>query len=322
VINYEEALPCLFFDYGLFAREQNAGEGQLTHTEFGGRLALAIPLTKRRNDRALNLRVGMALARGQRTINYAGLVFLDQLHPIFGLLDANGNANASSVQLHQGRSPWFTASSFGIALKGGVQNRRYRLNNRPVTYDFGVAVHNFAGTVSRDQRQTQSLTGLDANLRERWVISGSADIVLRRIKRKYWSLHPQLMVQQQAGMGYLELGAAVSYDRHLEVGFYQHLARNVGEAANWSSLRLGMGGLVAGEYNRVDVALTYAFQYGGLKNFVRAPFELTAIYSFGKSVSCLATGQPNDFVSRKSGQIECFNFGTAQGRIYDNIWFD
>jgi hypothetical protein len=321
-LNYEEALPCLFFDYGLFVRKQTEGDGQLTTNEFGGRIAAALPLMKGRTDRALNLRFGLALARGQRSVNYNGLIFLDQLNPITGLLDANGNPNLSSVQLREGRSPWYTASSLGIALKGGAVNRRYRLDNRPVTFDLGLAVHNFAGLVSRDQRQSASLIGLDATLRERWVASGSASVVFNKVKGHYWSVHPQIVVQQQAGIGYLEVGAAVSYDRYLELGFYQHLANNAGEGANWSSLRLALGSLLAGEYSRVDVVFSYAFQYGSLKNYVQAPLELTAIYSFGKSVTCLATGQQNDFARGNAGRVDCFSFGTAQNRMYDNIWYD
>ena len=39
----EESLPCLFFDYGLFARRDEEGAGKLTTSEFGGSIAIAVP---------------------------------------------------------------------------------------------------------------------------------------------------------------------------------------------------------------------------------------------------------------------------------------
>nr|WP_256534354.1 type IX secretion system membrane protein PorP/SprF [Lewinella sp. JB7] len=321
VVNYEEGLPCLFFDYGLFARQNSQGHGQLVTSEFGGRVAVAIPLTQSgATDRVTNLRFGLGMSRGQRRIDYNGLVFLDQLHDVTGLIDWNGDPNTSSfVPAGPGQSPWYTSTSLGASIKGGILNRQHRTGERPITYDIGVAVHNWKGLVSQDGRQTASLNGNDTALRERWVVSGNASLVVAKRNRRYWSVHPLVVAQRQGRFAYAEVGGGLSWNRNFELGLYQHLATTGEAGTNWTTVRTDVGTVLPDGYTRVDLGLGWSFQYGSLKNHVRAPFELTATFSFGKSISCLATGGNYDFVS--SRKQSCYSFGTARNRIYDNIWY-
>ncbi|MBB4077631.1 hypothetical protein GGR28_000232 [Lewinella aquimaris] len=320
VVNYEEGLPCLFFDYGLFARRNSQGHGQLTTSEMGGRVAVAIPLTKNSTDRVSNLRLGLGLTRGQRRIDYSGLIFLDQLSDVTGLIDWNGNPNPTGfVPADRTGSPWYTSTSLGASIKGGMLNRIQRIGDRPITYDVGVAVHNWSGLVSKDGRQTASLIGLDGGLRERWVFSGNASVVVAKKNKRYWSVHPLIIAQRQQQFSYLELGGGLSWNRNFELGLYQHIANSSEGKANWMTVRAEMGTVLPDGYTRVDLGLGWSLQYGSLKNYVRAPFELTATFSFGKSITCLATGGTNDFTS--GGRPACYSFGTSRNRIYDNIWY-
>ncbi len=324
-ISYEEGLPCFFFDYGLFARTDTEGDGGLTTDEFGGRLAIAVPILKQYRNPTLNLRAGFGLTRGQRRIDYNSLLFLDQLDQFYGPVDENGAANPTGFLPPNGSvSPRYTTPSFGVSLKGGINTRYNQQRQRPVTFDVGAAVHNFASLTTRDSRQTASLLGMDVPLGQRVVLSASGSAVVATHDKRYWTVHPLLVVQLQEGLGYLETGAALSWNRNLEVGFFQHWARPAegGPAANWSTLRVEVGQILPGDYTRVDVGMSWSFQHGPLKNFVRAPFALTATLSFGRSLGCLAVGRPeNDFVRGARGKTDCYSFATARNRIYDNIWY-
>ncbi|TXF91234.1 type IX secretion system membrane protein PorP/SprF [Neolewinella aurantiaca] len=325
---YEETMPCFFLDYGFFFHERTEGEGQLKTTEFGGRVAAAFPLSRKRASNQYNLRIGFGLTAGQRSINFGDLTFLDQLNPFFGLNDADGNANPTGFQPSSGGglSPRYTTPSLGFALKGGLNLQK----TRSTTFDVGVSVHNLGFLVGPDSRQTASLLGLDNALGERWVFSGVLDHVFAKVNGRYWSVRPLLLVQQQAGLGYLEAGAGVSWNKNMLVGAYYHQAnpQSAGANVNWTSLQVEVGSILPGprtqrQKSRIDLALSYSFQYGRLKNTVRPPLELTATFSFGTSGACALLGYDVDGeanMARKSG-TSCHNFTSARNRLYDNIWY-
>ena len=319
---YEEALPCMFFDYGLFVRQDEEGAGRLTTSEFGGRLAVAIPVLQRSAKRTTNLRIGAGLTRGQLRIDYGGLTFLDQFTNSTGRLDQNGRLLTTSFRPGQAtESPWYSAVSLGASLKSGIKERgQGSRRDRPITYDLGLAVHNWAGMISEDNLQTNSVAGIDAVLQERWVGSAHASIVVAKRRQRYWSVHPLLIAQRQDRLSYFEVGSGVSWNRNLEVGIYHHLAQGGAEAADWTSIRTVFGSVLPGGDTRIDLGLSWAVQHGRLKNYVRAPFELTATFSLARSVSCLVTGKENDFTRPGGGGVSCYNFATAGQRIYDNVW--
>ena len=318
---YEEALPCLFFDYGLYVRQDEEGAGGLTTSEFGGRFAVAIPVWQRGRHQTSNLRIGAGLTRGQQRIDFGNLTFLDQFSNATGRLDQNGRPLPTSFRGGvQAESPWYTAVSLGVSLKRGVKEQQGPRSNRPLTYDIGLAVHNWAGILSEDSRQSNSLNGLDARLRERYVASAHANVVVAKRNQRYWSLHPLLIVQHQAGLTYAELGTGISWHRNLEVGVFHHLSQLGREGVDWTSIRTVFGTVLPGGYTRVDLGLSWAVQHGYLKNYVRAPFELTATFSFARSVTCVAIGKSGDFTRARGGGVHCYNFATRGERIYDNVW--
>ncbi|MEM1357666.1 MAG: PorP/SprF family type IX secretion system membrane protein [Bacteroidota bacterium] len=322
-VTFEESLPCFFLDYGLFARQDEEGEGKLTTTEFGGRIAAAFPLSKKNADDVLNLRVGFGLAFGQRSVDFSKLTFLDQLDPFFGLVDENGNANPTGFQspLNGGASPRYSTPSFGVSLKGGLN----RSSKRPLTFDVGIAVHNLGLFVNPDSRQSASLLGLDNALGERWVFTALADVVFARdARRRYWSARPSLVIQEQEGLRYAEFGSGLSWNKTVNVGAYYHVSYDNADSANnesWTSLQLEIGDRLGQSDTRLDIAFSYAFQFGFLKNYVRPPLEVTATFSFGKSTTCMLMGYGDEAVMSRRNATSCFNFTTARNRLYDNIWY-
>ncbi|MEL7161681.1 MAG: type IX secretion system membrane protein PorP/SprF [Bacteroidota bacterium] len=321
-LTFEESLPCFFLDYGLFARRDEEGQGKLTTSEFGGRIAAAFPLSKKGASNVFNLRVGLGLAFGQRSVDFSKLTFLDQLDPLYGLVDADGNPNPTGFQapLGSGASPRYSTPSLGVSLKGGLNRRGVR----PITFDVGVAVHNLGGLVSPDSRQTSSLLGLDNALGERWVFNALADAVVARKNRRYWSVRPAVVYQTQEGLSYVEVGTGLSWNRTINVGAYHHLSHDVSGAADnlsWTSLQLEIGGRLGESSTRMDLAFSYAFQQGYLKNYVRPPLEVTATFSFGKSTTCLLMGYDDIADMSRKNATSCFNFTTARNRLYDSIWY-
>jgi type IX secretion system PorP/SprF family membrane protein len=322
-VTLEESLPCLFFDYGLFARRDEEGAGKLTTSEVGGSFAIAIPLRLKAMDPydAMNIRIGFGMAFGQRRILFERLTFLDQLDPFFGLVNVDNISNPTGfvAPLNSGQSPRYSSPSFGVSLKGGFNAN----SKRPFTFDVGIAVHNPAGLVSRDSRQTASLLGLENALGERWVFSAQADWVPVKRNSRYWSVRPSLLFQQQDGLGYLEVGTGVSWNKVVVFGLYHHTATpsSVGQNVHWTSGQMELGGRIPGTDTRLDIALSYAVQHGFLKNYFRPPLELTATFSFGQSTTCAALGYGDEAWFSKKRSTNCYNFTTAKNKVYDNIWY-
>lgn len=321
----EESLPCLFFDYGLFARRDEEGAGKLTTSEFGGSFAVALPVGKdkpgRTNKLNLNLRLGLGLAFGQRRVDFSALNFLDQIDPFFGLVDADNNPNPTGfvAPAGAGDSPRYSTSSLGFSFKGGYD----ATGPHPLSFDVGVAVHNPGALTGPDSRQTASLLGLDNALGERFVYTGRLDWVVTRANGRVWSLKPSVVYQAQEGLSYLETGAGVSWNRAVTVGGYYHQARptSAGRNVGWSSAQVELGGRLPGTQTRFDLGFSYAFQHGFLKNYVRPPLEVSAVFSFGRSTTCALLGYDDDSWMSKSNSTACPNFVRAKSKIYDNIWY-
>lgn len=321
----EESLPCLFFDYGLFARRDEEGAGKLTTSEMGGSVAVALPLGKDKPGKIrklnLNLRLGLGLAFGQRSIDFSALNFLDQIDPFFGFVDADNNPNPTGfiAPLDAGASPGYSTSSIGFSFKGGYN----AAGDHPLGFDVGMAIHNPGAFTGPDSRQTASLLGLDNALGERFVYTGRLDWVLTRANGRSWSLKPSFVYQTQEGLSYLETGVGISWNRMVTVGGFYHQARpnSVGRNVGWSSAQLEIGGRLPGTQTRFDLGFSYAFQHGFLKNYVRPPLEVTAVFSFGRSTTCALLGFEAESWMSKNNSTACPNFVRAKSKVYDNIWY-
>ena len=321
---FEESLPCLFFDYGLFARRDEEGAGKLVTSEAGGSVAFALPIRWKGQDRydGMDLRMGGSLSVGQRRIDFSALTFLDQIDPFFGLVDANDVPNPTGFvpPAGMGDSPAYTTGAIGFSLKGGLRAR----SAHPINFDVGAAVHNPGFFTGPDSRQTASLLGLDNALGRRIVLTGRADYVLRFNRYYSWSVRPSTVYQSQDGLSYFEGGVAVNRSQVLTLGAYYHTARpaGVGRNVSWTSLRLEIGDRIGKTQTRFDLGVSYALQNGFLKNYVRPPLEISAVFSFGKSVTCgLVTGDSSKGWMSKENKTACANFLKGTRRIYDNIWY-
>ncbi|MEL6669884.1 MAG: PorP/SprF family type IX secretion system membrane protein [Bacteroidota bacterium] len=324
-VTFEESLPCFFLDWGVVATRDEEGEGLLTTNEFGFRTAFFIPTSGRRHSTISsgNLRFGIGLHWGQRTIDYSRLTFLDQIDPTYNLTDADGRPNVSAFNAagESADTPRYFTPSLGVAWRH-IMNRR---DDRSWVIDLGLAVHNWGGLVSVDARQTASLLGLDNPLGERWIASAVGEKVVYTRQGRYWAVRPSAVMQWQEGLGYLELGMGLTWQRNATFGMFYHHAKSpdTGQNTNWLSLQFELGFVHPNRKSRFDFGLSYSLQNGPLKNYVNAPLELTArLHLGGRSISCSIAGLEEEG-AYKNKQTNCYLFHVSPSRqkIYDNIWY-
>lgn len=324
---FEDSAPCFFMDWGAVATHNVEGEGLLATTEFGLRSAFFIPVgqgNRRTPTKYLgNIRVGFGLHYGQRSIDFDRLVFLDQLDPLYGLVNREMQPNQTDFEAPAtNNSPWYFSPSIGVMYRYVVDTEL----DDSWAFDVGAAVHNWGGLISRDSRQSASLLGLDNQLGERYVLSLAADKVLTKDKGRYWAIHPQAVYQSQQNLRYLETGSTLSWSGNFTFGLFYHLAAptNLDQPnSNWTSLQLEMGKVIPNTSTRIDLGFSFAIQHGGLKNFVRAPFEFTAIMSFASSATCNFIGRQGEVPYNTKG-VHCkrFNVSPSRRKLYDDIWYN
>ncbi|MEM8586369.1 MAG: type IX secretion system membrane protein PorP/SprF [Bacteroidota bacterium] len=322
----EESVPCFFLDWGLGFTHAKAGEGPLEINQIEFRAAIhgkTFPISR---DGLIDLRAGFSIGRGDRSLDWEQLVYLDQYDALYGLVGPSG-ANQTAFAPGTTESTGYWTNSIGIAgrLIGNTGS------GQSLTADVGVAIHNWGGLSSIDDQQSPSLLGQDLMLGERYVFAANVQIPVHQRTRDFWALAPAAMFQTQEGLQYLEVGMDVVYKRDLRLGIYAHAAQFEYSQANtnWVSLRANFGKTLIHGYDsqaskRIDFGVALNINSGGLGNLDRPSLEFTAALSFGgKSPSCSLSGSSDDGrYEDQSQRCYQFNVSGARDKIYDQIWYE
>lgn len=316
----EESMPCSFFDYGLSLLQDQEGSGYLKTQQFGGMLAAPLRLPEFRpfSGDIFQLRLGIGLLWGQQSIDYSRLLFIDQLDPKYGLVDADGLPIPSAfAPPNDGRSNWYFKPSGGAVLQyvaNPTSRKAFYLN-------IGAAIHNLI-PLGGDQGQSWSLLGIGTATVPRYTFFANGEWVLGYLDHEYISFRPQIFVQQQRGLSYWESGGTLSFSKMVSAGFYYHGSRTFADqpSTNWGSAQLEVG-FFSGENSRIDLGFGYAFNFSGLRNEVANVYELTLRFSFATSPMCRLGGQPADYDKKRS--LPCPTLReAARSKIYENIWYN
>ncbi len=319
---YEESMPCSFFDYGLSVIRDTEGAGRLRTHQFGGMLAAPLRLDHPLDRNQLQLRLGLGLHWGQQAIDFDRLLFIDQLHPKYGLTGPDGQpiASAFTPPADGGGSSVYFQPSGGVALRYVVNPR----SKQAFTLVGGVAAHNLVPwDGAENSGHSWSLLGLGTPTIPRFTMFLNADIVTGDLGNHFFSLRPQVFAQTQRGIAYLEGGVDLSLSRQYTAGFYWHASRPDGRhtATNWGSFRLETG-FFTSRTMRIDLGISYAYNVSGLRNAVNDIYELTVRFNFLASPMCSLSGRPVENGQPKT--LKCPTLSERGGRkkIYENIWYN
>ncbi len=318
-LTYEESMPCSFFDYGLSLLHDTEGEGLLNTLKLGGMIAAPLRLPDSRNGDIFQIRLGMGLHWGQQYIDYSRLLFIDQLDPKYGLVNANGQSISSSFAApNDGYSNWYFQPSGGIVFQ-------YILNatkKKAIDLMAGFAVHNLVPLIGATERgHSWSLLGIGTPTAPRYTLFARGEIVTGYYGNNFFAVRPQFFAQRQRGITYWELGSHLSFSKQFSIGGYLHASRpNEGLASsNWGSAQFEVG-FFPSELSRVDLGFGYAFNFSGLRNHIGNIFELTLRFSFASSPMCTLAGNPAPYDPKRT--IPCPTVRrSGRNKIYENIWY-
>lgn len=317
----EESLPCSFFDYGLSLLQDTEGAGKLRTQQFGGMLAAPLRLSAPAAKNLSQLRIGIGLHWGQQNIDYSRLLFIDQLHPKYGLMGPDGLPITSAFSPpNEGFSNWYFQPSGGLSFRYIINPRSKYASNLTT----GIALHNLVPWTGANGRgHSWSVLGLGTPTVPRLTYFFRWEKVLGYLGRNFVSIRPQLFMQSQRGIAYMEGGLDVSFSRQFTGSFYLHASRpNEGlSSTNWASIQVETG-FFPGHSSRIDLGMGYSFNTSGLRNFINNIFELTLRFSFASSPSCSLAGEPAAYGKNRPLPCPTIRESSGKNKIYENIWYN
>ena len=317
---YEESMPCSFFDYGFAVSQDQEGEGHLRTRQFGGMLAAPIRFSPPQAKNIVQLRLGIGVFWGQQSVDYSRLLFIDQLHQKYGLSGPDGQPIPTAfVAPNDGLSNWYFQPSGGASLRIVMNPRNPRNSN----INMGIAMHNLVPWTGANGRgHSWSVLGLGTPTVPRLTYFLSWEKIAGRLGRDYLAIQPQVFMQTQRGLAYLEMGGDVSFSRQFTLGAYYHTSRPYeGQpSTNWGSVQVETG-FFANKKSRVDLGFGYSFNVSGLRNFVDDIYELTLRFSFASGPACSIAGQPPSYTGRQLERCPTLMQSAGRNKIYENIWY-
>jgi type IX secretion system PorP/SprF family membrane protein len=317
---YEESMPCSFFDYGFAVTQDQEGEGHLRTRQFGGMLAAPLRLSPPSANNIVQLRLGIGIFWGQQSVDYSRLLFIDQLHPKYGLSGPDGQPIATAfLAPNDGLSNWYFQPSGGANLRIVMNPKNPYTSNINV----GIAMHNLVPWTGANGRgHSWSVLGLGTPTVPRLTYFLSWEKIAGRLGRNYIALQPQVFMQTQRGLAYLEMGGDVSFSRQFTLGAYYHTSRPYENqsSTNWGSIQIETG-FFTNRKSRIDLGLGYSFNVSGLRNFIDNIYELSLRFSFAAGPACSLAGQPPAYLGQQLYQCPTLLQSAGRNKIYENIWY-
>lgn len=318
-IQYEESLPCLPFDYGLGFGFDEEGDGLLRTYDLGAKVAGG-PTTEIGKG-LLNLRLGLNAQFTQKKVDFSRFVFSDQLDPKYGPIDAYGIPNPTNfVPPNETRSLILFTPTVGFVVNYLSNQKGYR----PMSLQFGGALHNAYSLGRPRNGNTESLLGLETDIPDRYNLFLRAEFIPVNRRGNFFSVSPSVFHQKQGGLSYWEGGLRMGLNRFAGTGLYYHtsVSRLTGASTNWMSLYVDFGDVINDYRGRVDVGGTFSWSKSGLKNFVGPIFELSVTYHWARSMVCRTGRRGEDYTGQRNDPVcPTWTFTNERKRMYENIWY-
>ncbi len=234
---YEQSLEKLNSGIGLTVLSDDAGGGIYKTNRVNAIYGYQVSVS-----RDFHVKFGLSAGFIQNRLDWDGLLFLDQIDPLYGPNDPEGNPNISEEQRPENPTKTLVDISAGLLAYGG---RFYG----------GVAVHHLNRP---DERLLEVNQNLAIGLPLRFTVHGGAEIPLPGAGGRNGPtfISPNLMFIQQGGFGQVNAGAYAGFGMVFGGVWYRHALSNSDAAIL----------LVGFNYGVLRIGYSYDFTISGLAN--------------------------------------------------------
>lgn len=218
---YEQPLEALNSGLGLLAMADVAGDGIYKTNRFSGIYGYQVRVTP---DFAMKFGVEAGLI--QTRVDWNQLIFLDQLDPLTGATDGEGNPNLSQDQPPESLNKTVVDISAGLLAYGG-------------NFYAGVSVKHL-------NRPNDNLYEVNSNLSVgmplRFTVHGGGEFTLERgnNRQRPAFISPNVMYIQQGDFGQINGGAYAGFDKFYGGLWYRHTLENADAVIGLVGVRHGV----------------------------------------------------------------------------------
>lgn len=205
--SYDQFVPALNSGFGLLLMSDNAGGGLMKSTWVNALYAYSV-----RMNEDVGMKFGVQAGFRQLRLDWDRLVFLDQLHPLTGPVDASGNPNPTNELPPESLSnTQFDVSAGLLAYTGSIYG--------------GISLHHLT---TPNEGFIRSGTGLDEGLPLRLTLQAGAELTLipgnNRTPAVF--LAPALLFIKQGDQGQVNLGSYLGRGPLAVGAWYRHAFGN------------------------------------------------------------------------------------------------
>ena len=218
---YEQPLEALNSGLGLIAMADVAGDG-IYKTN---RLSATYGYQVRVSD-ALAVKFGVEAGVIQNRVDWDELLFLDQLDPLTGAVDSEGNPNLSQEERPESLNATVLDISAGMLVYGG-------------NFYGGLSVKH----INRpDENLLEVNDNLGVGLPLRFTVHGGAEFELGRGNNRQLPsfISPNVMYIQQGGFGQVNAGAYAGFGKVFGGFWYRHTFENPDAVIGMVGVRYGV----------------------------------------------------------------------------------
>ena len=206
-VSFDQFLPAFNSGFGGVVLSDNAGGGLIKATSAAATYAYRIEVN---ND--LSLKLGINAGFLQTRLDWNRLIFLDQLDPITGAIDPNGNPNPTNeIRPDQLSKTLFDVGAGLLAYSSKFYG--------------GISIQHLT---TPDEGFLQANTGLQQGLPLRLSLHGGAQFIVKEGNKRHAAsfFSPNILFIKQGDQGQVNLGAYYSMGPVFGGGWYRHAFSN------------------------------------------------------------------------------------------------
>ncbi len=312
VLSYEESLPCSILDYGISALWDQEGEGFLSSYEVSPAVSANLPLVNNR-DHQINLRLGGGLSFGWQQLDFAKLVFSDQLHAKYGNIFPT-----SFIPPDENLSNRYFQPSIG----GVVQMVLNKQELNSIVINAGASFHNAYGFgQNKNVGYGKSILGLLPEQSPKFSAHLDFELIPGASFNQFISIRPLILFEKQQALHYFQYGVDFGISDALRIGGYMHQQKfsDASVSTNWFSTTALFRPYLG--KSRIDFNFTYSFNVSGLRTAVSPLMEIGFKKHFRNSPVCRMMGKGDDVDYGNKPVCRYSRISPAKKKIYENIWY-
>lgn len=301
----EQSWPCSKVDAGIYHVFDQEGDGSFRTNHSAVNFVYTLPIEINRTLH--NFRLGTKFQYTNKSIDWQGLTFSDQIDLKYNLTDAFGVLNQSDFTPPDWNSVSRLTMGLGVIHKVDI-GLVYKWS-----LTWGASVENYTNAFESNGYDSILALENDKNrLIDKWSFYFAPEFPLTKSYKDYFGFRPSLVVLQEASLTNIQIGFDTNYRRSYGLGFYfgtghfKEFNRDTKSLIFNTYLRA-----LSSRTSQLNVGLQYVHNIGGLSSLFGQTMQVSISYNFKKD-GCASTPTTSS---------DCPPTSRRHKLLYENIWF-